>query len=265
MATMASGNAQLALLRCLVDATGPSGAGDLLGGRCLTHRADNLLAPRPPASRRPAVAPGRELGEQLPRRPRPPRPATPSARRSAGRPPPWRRPRPGRRAAGAIALVNASGSSGGTASPAPARSTVRATSVPGSTLATSGPPGGQDRVELRRHARPGQAPLAAAPRGRRPAASTSGRRSLGCMSTKRTLSRPAARRSRSARADPPPLITNTTSGSSREARRPRRAPGRATGSSPTLPAYITTVLPLEAVLAPVAVLASGRAGSSRCR
>ena len=97
------------------------------------------------------------------------------------------------------------------------------------------------------------------------AASTSGSRSLGCMSTKRTLASPAACRSRSGRAEPPPLITNTTSGSCAQVRPRRRAAGRATARSPTLPAYITTRLAGEAVLAPVGVLRSARAGSARCR
>ena len=52
------------------------------------------------------------------------------------------------------------------------------------------------------------------------AASTSGSRSLGCMSTNGRWPGPRPRPPGSARAEPPPLMTNTTSG------RSARAPGR---------------------------------------
>src|SRR4051794_11007890 len=104
----------------------------------------------------------------------------------------------------ATALVKASGSSGGTATPAPACSTTLATSVPGSTLATIGRPAArieyifEGTLERARPRRSGTTWMS-------PAASSSGSRSFGCMSMNRRFSIPDARRSRSARAEPPVL------------------------------------------------------------
>ena len=184
------------------------GAGHLLGLRCLAHEAENLPASAAGSSRRGAPRTGL-------RRPWPPRG---DAHASTNRRPaaPWPRPRRDGRA-GADRLGEGLGVVGPhrQAGPGPLDGPghLGAGVDAGHDRAT----GGQDRVQLRRHARAGQAPLAAAPRGCRPAASTSGRRSLGCMSTKRTLSSPGPRRSRSARAAPPPLMTKTTSGSWRRA------------------------------------------------
>ena len=147
--------------------------------------------------------------------------AHPSTKRRPGRAH-GRRPRRGRRAGAAARRVNAVGVVGrhGDAG-AGARSTVRATSVPGVDAGQDGPAGGEDRVQLRRHARPGQARACSGTTWMSPAASTSGSRSLGLDVDEAHVGagrRPPPRAS--GRADPPPLITNTTSGSSAQAPRP---------------------------------------------
>ena len=197
-------------------AAGPGRPGDLLGRRCLAHGLATL-SPTAPGRRPGSAAPGSRTGRAAPRTGPRRRAATAAGRRPAlderaGRPRPIARPGRGRRAGRSSALVKASGSSGGTARPAPARSTVRATSVPGSTLATTGRPAA--RIE---YSFDGTLDLGQAPRSGTTWMSAGGQHlgqpSAGWKSTKRTLSRPAARRSRPGRAEPPPLTTNTTDGS----------------------------------------------------
>ena len=106
---------------------------------------------------------------------------------------------------------------------------MRGTSVPGSIAASERTAGGQDRVRLRRHARPGQA------RPQRHHVDVAGGQHLGQalvgLVARRSARwrRPGRRRLRAAAgADPPPLTTNVTSGI---ARGPRRPAARATGRS----------------------------------
>ena len=75
-----------------------------------------------------------------------------------------------------------------------------------------------------------------------PAASTSGSRSAGWKPTNRTLSRLLARASSSLRAEPPPLITNTTSVRSERARAAASTKS-SDWENPTFPAYMTTRRP----------------------
>ena len=225
MATMAAGHShrrRLALGRL----RGAGRPGHLLRLRRLAHEVANLPARLSTACR---GAPGTAT-----RRPR----ATMAGEAQRLHEAPSRRPH-GR---GLVRMVEQVGdglgerlgSSGATATPAPARSTVRATSVPGSTLATIGRPAASTEYSL-------EGTLdAARPRfsgttWTSAAASTSGRRHLGCMSTKTHVVRPRARRSRSARAAPPPLITKATSGSSAQAAAADRTRSSA-WDSPTLPA-----------------------------
>ncbi len=122
--------------------------------------------------------------------------------------------------------------------PASAVSSVRATSVPTSTLATHGR--AEARIEYSFDGTLERArPCFSSTVWMSAAARTSGRRSLGCMPTKTTLSRPLARSTSSARVEPPPLTTNTTSGSL------RRSTAASNSSStdcekPRFPAYMTT-------------------------
>ena len=142
----------------------------------------------------------------------------PLARRTPARRPHRARPRRVRPRSRARAARKRLGSSGGTATPHPARSTSRATSVPGSTLASSGRPAARIEYVFDGHARAGQAPLERhdvdVARGQH--LGQAGLRLVG-----RRTGRWAGRRPRapaSGRAEPPPLITNTTLGSSTSAR-----------------------------------------------
>ena len=141
----------------------------------------------------------------------------PALDEAPARRPHGRRARPGRRAGGATALVNASGSSGGTARPAPARSTVRATSVPGSTLATMGRPAA--RIEYSFDGTLDQArPRLSGTTWTSAGGQHLGQPGLGLHVDEAHVveaPRPAARGR--AGPHPPPLITNTTSGSSAQA------------------------------------------------
>jgi hypothetical protein len=132
------------------------------------------------------------------------------------------------------------------------RSTVRATSVPGST-GHHRTPGGQDRVELRRDAGAGQARRSGTT-WTSAAAAHLGQAVLGLHVDEHHVREPGGGlRSSSGRATPPPLITKTTSGS--WARWVAAASTRSSDcDQPTLPAYITTVLPSRPNSAAVGVL-----------
>ncbi len=104
--------------------------------------------------------------------------------------------------------------------------------------------GGEDRVELRRHARPGQA----GSQGHDVHVGGGehlGQALGGLHVDEAHVARSAAAVSSSGRAAPPPLTTNTTSGRVIANERAASSTRSSDWEKPTLPAYMTTFLPIS--------------------